>query len=556
MARRSAIDRGREAFARRRWREAYERLCAADRESSLGPADLERFAAAAYLVGEDARATAIWTRAHQQFIDRGEPERAARCGFWLSLNLLLKGEVGGGTGWLARSWRLLGDRDDACVEQGYGLVVTGLMEMGGGDVESAGARFEEAVALAERFADADLLALGLLGRGQCLVQSNRSADGVARLDEAMVAVATGDVSPVLAGLVYCAVILTCQRIFDLRRAREWTRQLDAWCASQPDLVPYRGQCLVHRSEILQWRGDWPGALAEARTAIAHLAETSGAVAGRACYQQGELHRLRGEYAEANEMYLEADRNGHEPQPGLALLRLAEGRVDAAAAAIRGVADPTADPTGGRPGGRPGPGLPRPRLLGAYVEIAIAAGDLVAAREAAEELTRIANAFDAPFLLATSTQATGAVLHAEGRMKASVALLREAWAIWRQLDMPYECARVRVLIGRGCRQLGDRDTARMHFDAARSAFRRLGAAPELEGLERLIAHASAGPPGDLTTRELEVLSRVADGQTNRQIAAGLGISEHTVARHLSNIFDKLGVSSRTAAGAFAHRHNLV
>lgn len=548
MAQAKAVENGRKAFARRKWRDAYEALFLADRTSTLEPDDLDRFAAAAYLIGEDDHATVIWTRAHHALIDQGSVERAARCGFWLSLQMLLAGEMAQATGWLARSQRLLKDREEACAEGGYGLIVTGLLAMGKGETESARTGFEQAISLAEGFSDRDLLALGLLSLGQCLIQSERVSEGVDQLDEAMVAVSAGDVSPVLAGIVYCAVILTCQRIFDLRRAREWTRHLDKWCSAQPDLVPYRGQCLVHRSEILQMQGDWSAALAEVANARDHLADRSDATVGRACYQTGELHRLCGNFTQADEMYQEAGRRGYEPQPGLSLLRLAEGRSDVAAASMRGIVDPA--------GSRQRRGLvpSRTRLLGPYVEISIAAGDLHAARAAADELRHAAAAVDAPLLLATSTQATGAVLIAEGKLKAALALLRESWAFWRQLDVPYEVARVRALIGQVCDRLGDHETARMHFQAARSEFERLGAAPNLVELDRLAGETDL--PGGLTDRELQVLSHVASGETNRQIAAALGISEHTVARHLSNIFDKLGLSSRTAVSAFAHKHKLV
>jgi DNA-binding CsgD family transcriptional regulator len=546
MPRTAAISQGLEAFAHRKWREAYAQLSAADHELPLEPADLERFATAAYLVGEDALATTLWTRVHHQLVDQGNVERAARWGFWLSLSLLLAGEIAPSTGWHARSQRLLKDRQDGCVEHGYGLIVTGLQAMGKGDIQSAGASFDDALSLAERFGDQDLLALSLLGQGQSLILANRVGDGVARLDEAMVAATAADVSPALAGIVYCAVILICQRIFDLRRAREWTMQFDAWCLSQPDLVPYRGQCLVHRSEVLQLKGSWSEALAEVVKAREHLADRSEAAVGRAFYQQGELHRLRGEFEQADEMYCEAGRNGCEPQPGLSLLRLAEGKLDAAAAAIRSAADSPAGPKGSS----------RPKLLGPYVEIMIATGDLCAARAAADELTQMTSALNSPLLLASSAHVTGAVLVAEGKMKAALALLREAWASWQQLDTPYEAARTGVLIGRVCQALGDHESARMHFDAAASVFKRLCAAPDLAELERLTATRDTGPHSTLTDREREILSLVAAGETNRQIATALKISEHTVARHLSNIFDKLGVATRTAASAFAHKHKLV
>lgn len=549
MSRIPELARGREAFARQKWREAYRLLSAASQEIPLEPADLERFAAAAYLVGEDAHAIAIWTSAHHDLIDQGCVERAARWGFWLSIHMLTSGEMAQATGWLARSQRLIKDRRVACAEQGYGLVVTGLMAMFQGNADSAGADFSQAVTIAERFGDPDLLALGLLGRGQNLIRSHNTVEGVAQLDEAMLGVTTGEVSPVLAGIVYCAVILTCQSIFDLHRAREWTRQLDSWCASQPDLVPYRGQCLVHRSELLQMQGDWSRALTEVKKARAHLSDRSEAVVGRACYQQGELHRLRGEFDQADEMYREAALIGYEPQPGLSLLRLAQGRPETAAALIRSIVESSGN------GSAPGGGASRPKLLGPYVEILIANGDLVTARAMADELTQFAIKIDAPFLFAASTHATGALLLAEGKLKAALALLREAWAIWRELEMPYETSRTRVLIGQASQRLGDDESARMHFDAAHSIFRELGALSELFVLEGLTTTAAPGISA-LTPRQRQVLQLIAVGMTNPDIARHFGLSERTVDRHVSDILTRLDVPTRAAATAYALAHGLI
>lgn len=542
-------ERGRRAFANRQWREAYRQLSAADRRAPLEPAELELLAQAAYLIGNDGEAQALFTRAHQVLVDKGQPGRAARWGFWLSFSALLRGDAAQSAGWLARIQRLVADRP-ARAEHGYVGLLSGLGEMQRGDAGSARASFEQAISLAERFGDRDLLALGLVGRGQALIQLQRAAEGVAQLDEAMVTLAAGDVSPMVAGIVYCAVILTCQRIFDLRRCREWTQALDAWCAAQPDLVPYRAECLVHRSEILQLQGEWSDAMAEARRATGSYAGRASGSAGRAFYQRAELHRLRGELEAAEEMYREAGRRGIEAQPGLALLRLAQGDVAAASAAIRRVLSEAGDRQG--PGGAAG----RPKVLRACVDIMVAAGEIEVARAAAAELEKLAAAMNAQFLRASSAHAAGALLVAEGNAQAGLAPLREAWAAWQQLEAPYESAQVRVLIGRACRSLGDEETARSHYDAAARAFERLGAAPDLADLKQQAKALDTASPSELSSRELEVLRLVATGQSNREIAGRLCISEHTVAGHLSNIFNKLGVASRTAAAACAFRRRLL
>jgi tetratricopeptide (TPR) repeat protein len=369
--------RGRESFGRWAWADAFDQLSAADREVRLAPEDLERLAIAAYLVGRDADRDDVLARAHQEWLRLGAAERAARCAFWLAFGLLNRGELARGGGWLARARRLLDDGQLDCVEQGYVLLPLAIQRLVEGDAAAAYATFSQAAKLGDRFGDRDLTTIALAGRGQALLRLGETAEGVASLDEAMVAVEAAELSPVMVGIVYCAVIEACQELFDLRRAREWTAALTDWCASQPDLVPFRGQCLVHRSQVIQLRGAWGEAMEEVRRARQRLSTPPGQPAlGMAIYQQAELHRLRGESVKAEEAYREASQWGHPPQPGLALLRLAQGRVDAAAAAMRSALDEAQDR------------IARAKVLPAYVEIVLAAGDVPAARSAAGALSQI------------------------------------------------------------------------------------------------------------------------------------------------------------------------
>ena len=318
------------------WRDAYAQLSAADCETPLEADDLERWAIAAHLVGADSESADIWTRAHDEWVRLGAPARAARCAFWLAFGLLNRGETARGTGWLARAGKLVDEVGPDCAERGYLLVPQGLGCLADGDPSAALACFVEAGELGARGADHDLLTLARMGRGQALIALGSVSDGVGHIDEAIVAVTAGEVSPLVMGIVYCAAIEACQDIFDLSRAQEWTAALDRWCASQPDLVPYRGQCLIHRTEIMAMHGAWPDAADEARRACDRLAGEP--AVGDAFYQRAELHRLLGEYAAADAAYREATRWGREPQPGLALLRLAQGRSEIAAAGIRRVVD--------------------------------------------------------------------------------------------------------------------------------------------------------------------------------------------------------------------------
>jgi DNA-binding CsgD family transcriptional regulator len=530
---------GREAFARRAWGAAFDALSEADRAGQLDLDDLERLATAAYLVGRDD--PELWARTFHECANGGDCHRAARCGFLLAFGLFSRGEGARAAGWLARAQKALAGADTEGPGHGYLLVFEGLEQIESGDPEVGRTIFEHVAELGERFGDGDLGTLGALGHGQSLIALGRTAEGAAHLDEAIVAVTADEVSAVVAGIVYCAAIETCQRAFDLRRAREWTTALDRWCGEQSDLEPYRGQCLVHRSQILQLHGAWSDAAEEAQRACERLA---GAPAvGEAFYQQGELHRVQGHADAADQAYREAHRAGREPQPGLALLRLAQGRVAAASGAIRRVVGEARGP------------VPRAAVLGAEVEICLAADDVATARAAADELSAIAADLGAPALLAVAAQASGAVLLAEGEARAALDTLRRAWAGWHGLDAPYEAARVRVLVGLACRALGDDDSAAMELDAARWVFDQLGAAPDLARVAELSPPARGAPPGRLTEREAEVLKLVARGRTNREVATELFISDKTVARHLSNIFAKLGLSSRAAATAWAYEHGL-
>jgi DNA-binding CsgD family transcriptional regulator len=543
------LERGRRSYARRAWMDANTSLSDADQTVPLGAEDLELLATSAYMIGRDDDFVSGLERAHHVFLDAGEALRAVRCAFWLGINLATRGEMSRATGWWGRAQRLLEREQGDCVERGYLLLPVLLQHVGGEDWEAASSTAAEAAEIGERFGDRDLFALAVHEQGHALIRQGQVEDGLRLLDEAMIAVTAGELSPIVTGLVYCSAIAYCQELYELRRAQEWTAALTGWCEQQPDMVAYTGLCLVHRAEIMQLHGAWRDALEEARRARERFAQGMKRAAGAhregaAFYRQGEVHRLQGEFIAAEEAYRNASRCGWEPQPGLALLRLAQGDNDAAAGAIRRVLGETTEP------------LKRARLLLAYVEITLAVGDTQEARNACGELEKISAGYGSGLLGAMVAHARGAVNLAEGDARASLVTLRHAWQAWQELEAPYEAARVRVLVGLACRALGDDESAALELAAARDVFEELGAAPDLARVDSLVGRAALGDTHGLTPRELEVLRRVATGETNKAIAAELVLSERTVDRHVSNIFGKLGVPSRAAATAYAYEHQLV
>jgi DNA-binding NarL/FixJ family response regulator len=539
------LEQSRQHYARRAWTQAFAGLTAVDAALGLCAEDLERLAMSAYLIGRDDDYLDALDRAHQAHLTAGENLRAVRCAFWLGLRLLFRGEAGRASGWFARAARLA-DPEGDCVERGYLLLYPATQALREGDLEHAYSVASAAVDIAARFHEPDLLTCAVHMQGRALLQQGQTALGLARLDEAMIAVTAGQLSPIVTGLMYCSVIEACQQVFAAARAREWTFALSRWCDEQSEMVTFTGICFAHRAQILRLHGSWQEALAQARRVSNGAKIVDRSAAAVACYEAGEIHRLRGEFAAAESAYRSASRYGREPQPGLALLRMAQGRIPVAAAAIKRVAGAAME------------SLERINVLPAYVEIMLAAGDLAAAHLGCDELDAIALRLDAEVLTATAAQARGAIEVAEQDAYAALESLRRALTVWQAIDAPYPAAQTRVSIARACYTLGDEDGAELELDAARAVFERLGASPDVASIEtiRQRAHASRSAAHGLTRRELQVLQLLATGQTNKQIANELGLSEKTIDRHVSNILAKLCVPSRAAATAYAYRHQLL
>jgi DNA-binding CsgD family transcriptional regulator len=546
MAYAEELERCRESYATQAWTDAYDSLSRADRAASLGAEDIELLARSAYMLGRDDDYVSALERAHHSHLEAGAVLPAVRCAFWIGHNLLFRGESVRATGWFARAERLLERDGQDCVERGYLLIPVWLEQMGRGDFEAGYATAVEAAAIGERFGEADLVWIAVDEQGRALLNQGRVAEGLRLVDEVLVVANAGELSPIVTGIVYCNTIAFCRNVYELRHAREWTDALTQWCESQPDMLAHNGLCLVHRAEIMQMQGAWEDALNEARRAAEHFTEgvLNQLACGKAFYRQGEVHRLRGALAAAEEAYREASRYGSETQPGLALLRIAQGNSDAAAAAIRRAVSEATKP------------LQRAALLPSYIAIMLAIDEVGEASSACRELEQIAQRQGSEALVAMSAHARGAVALAEGDARTSLIALRRAQQAWLDLESPYEAAHTRILVGLACRSLGDEDTAAWELEAARGVFAELGGTPDVTRVDSLSRLDKPDDSFGLTARELQVLRLVAAGKSNRGIAAELVISDHTARRHLQNIFRKLGVSSRAAATAFGFQHDLI
>ncbi|MGY1617280.1 LuxR C-terminal-related transcriptional regulator [Geodermatophilus sp. SYSU D00691] len=524
------------------WERTYRELAAGATARDGSAGDLDRLATAAYLTGRAGEAFALWERAHRACLAAGDAVGAARSGIRLAECLGFQGDLTRAGGWVDRVRHLLDEARADCVERGYTEHATALCRIvGSGDVAGAHEGFLRAMRTAARFADRELATLARIGVGRCLIYLGEVAEGLRHLDEAMVAVEAREIPAVAVGDSYCTVIDACQELFDVPRVDAWTASFTRWFRSQPGLATYGAHLALHRAELLLLRGAWSAALDEAGRAVRGLSEPENQlVLGGAYYVRAELRRLRGEFRAADDDYRAAHEHGCEPHPGLALLRLAEGRGDAAEAAVRRLAAEAEGP------------VARGRVLGPYAEIVLARGDGAAAAAAADQLAAVARHLGSGYLDALASSARGAAHVAAGEARAALPLLRRAGQLWAELRVPYEGARTRVLLARACAELGDRETADLELDAAAVTFRELGARPEETRLDR------ARPPaaGPLTAREVEVLVRLARGHTNRAIARDLVISERTVATHVGHIFTKLDLPSRAAATAYAYERGLV
>jgi DNA-binding CsgD family transcriptional regulator len=542
----SAVDQlieARAALSRHDWQACFDALTGAGVDSAAPEAEAERLdllADAAWWLGRLDDCIDARERAYLLFDELRDDRRAGQCAVWLYEHHCFRASPTIAAGWLRRARRALASNEDT---QEFGALVLREAEVahGTGDLDAAASLAGRGIELGRRLRCADLEAEALQALGRVRIDEGLPADGLALLDEAMLFVLDGRLSPYSTGKVYCSLISACEELSDHGRAAEWTAATARWAERHPFAV-FPGLCRVHHATALQWRGHWAEAEREATRACEELSNINLPNAAAAWAEIGDIRRRLGDLDGAATAFVNADRLCAQPRAGLALLRLAQGSLDVATSIVT-------DALEGAGWNR----LARAKVLPARAQIAIAAGDLDTARAAADELDVIADDFSSAGLRAAATSVRGRVQLAQGD-PAACATLRSAVARWSDLGVPYECATARTLLGQACREGDDTAGAASAFDGARQLFDDLGVRLEARSSESL-----AGPlplPAGLTEREAEVLRLVAAGHTNKEVAAALFLSDKTIARHLSNIFTKAGVSTRSAATAFAFEHDMI
>ena len=533
------IGEARAALARWAWGEALELASGAGPVE--GPAEADRLdivAEASWWLSRLDDCIDAREEAFRRYEAAGNRCRAGYVAVRLWEHHVMKTRSAIAGAWLRRARTVLGD-EHGCTAYGALVLREAEVAHGGGDLDGAREKAEDALALARELESVDLEAEALQTIGRILIDAGRHAEGLSHLDDAMLSAAEGRLSPYSTGKVQCSMISACEQLGDLRRAAEWTDATLRWSERHP-LAMWPGICRVHHASLLQQRGDWPAAEREARRACVELDGFHVPNVAAGYVEIGEIRRRLGDLEGAEEAFRRAEELCGQQSAGLALVRLAQGRVDAAATIIgRMLAEQTWNQ------------LARAKLLPAQVQIAVAAGDLDTAEDAAAELERVAAAYDSGALSAASLSARGRILLARGESEAACTTLQQAVRQWHQLEVPYEVATARLLLGHACRTCGDEDGATRSLAQAAEIFERLGAA--VDAAPSAGATDVASLPRGLTEREAEVLRLVASGLSNKELAASLHLSERTVARHLSNIFTKIGVTSRTAAAAFAYEH---
>jgi ATP/maltotriose-dependent transcriptional regulator MalT len=541
MAGIDALRSAREALAHHDWQGCYELVheLSVD-EPSVEAERLDLLADAAWWLGRVERCIEARQAAHRLFESLGERRRAGMCAIWLYQDHCLRARPAAASGWLQRARRAL-DGDTNCVEYGALLLREAEAAHGGGRFDEAADLAEHARALSRTLASADLEAESLQTLGRILIDVGRPSAGLAHLDEAMLLASEGRLGPYSTGKVYCSLISACEELGDLRRSAEWTEAAASWAARYPFAI-FPGICRVHRAVVLERRGALQDAEREATRACTELLESHLPNAAMAYAEVGDIRRRLGDLECSEEAFARAEELCGRACAGAALLRLAQRRLEEARQIIAGC---LSDEAPNR--------LARARLLPAAVQIAVAADDLTRADAGVRELELIARNFDTPMLHALAAVARGRVQLADGKPAAAGETLHVALRLWQELQVPYEVATASTLLAQARREAGDESAAKELFAAARAQFEQIGARLDVRGLET----TQLSPrPGGLTAREVEVLCLVAEGRSNKEIAALLYLSAKTVSRHLTNIFNKIGVTSRAAATAFAFEHHLI